>query len=146
MKAFILALAIILPGGLPLVAAKPGDEVTQMLRAFYQWYVPRAEQSDPKDDPRMKDYVTNRLLDQIAGLSKSEEGEVAELDYDPFLNAQDVLTDWRSHIAVRDVKVKGDTATATVVLGAKEPSKVRLQLVRQDGKWKIDNFTPPLAD
>jgi len=117
-----------------------------MLKAFYNWYLPQAEHSDPKSDPKIEDYVTNRLLDQIASLSKGEDGEVAELDYDPFLNAQDVLSDWRTNIAVREIKAKGDKATATVVLGKKEPSKIQLQLVRQSGKWKIDNFTPPLAD
>ena|ERR1700759_1465489 len=136
----------VLAVALPLMAATPNDEVTQMLKMFYGWYVPLAEKSDPRSDPKMKDYVTTRLLDQIASLSKGEEGEVAELDYDPFLNAQDVLSDWRTNIAVRDVKVKGDKATAAVVLGKKEPSTVRLQLIRKDGKWKIDNFTPPLAD
>ena len=136
----VLAIAV------PLIAATPKDDVTQMLKAFYNWYVPLAEHSDPKGDSRIEEYVTKRLLDQIASLSKGEEGEVAELDYDPFLNAQDVLSDWRTNIAVHDVKVKGDKATATVVLGKKEPSKIQLQLVRKDGKWKIDNFTPPLAD
>src|SRR3954468_4016036 len=142
-KALIAGLVCTVAMALPLVASSSGTEVTQMLRAFYQWYVPLAEHSDPKGDPRMKDYVTGRLLDQIASLGKSEEGEVAELDYDPFLNAQDVLTDGRSKIVVRDVKVKGDTATAAVVLGVKETSRVRLQLVRKEGKWKIDNFIPP---
>ena len=146
MKTFMIGLVAAVTMTLPLVASTPDDEVRGALQTFYKWYVPRAERSDPKTDPRIKDYVTNRLLDQIASLSKSEEGEVAELDYDPFLNAQDVLTDWRSNIKVREIKVKGDKASATVVLGMKEQSKVRVQLVRKDGKWKIDNFIPPLAD
>ncbi len=125
-------------------AAAVDDDIPRMLQTFYAWYKPQAEHSEPIGDPRMRDYVTDRLLARIADLRKSEKGEVAELDYDPFLNAQDVLSDWKSHIAVSDVKVKGDIATAKVLLGKKSRSTVRLHLVRSDGHWKIDNFTPKI--
>lgn len=128
----------------PLLAATATQEITGMLRGFYEWYLPHAQAGGKMSDRRMLEYVTDRLQARIARLSEAKEGEIAQLDYDPFVNAQDFATGWEKNISVRDVKVKGDAATATVLLSGEFNSTIHLRLVRASGKWKIDNFTPKI--
>jgi hypothetical protein len=145
-KAILLGLCASLLAALPIGAAPANDEVVQTLKAFYKWYIPHLDKKPgEKSDRKMTDFATDSLLARIDKLSQpEEEGGVAALDWDPFLNAQDFDADWSTKVQVQDVQISGDDATAKVELGGKEKSTVRLILVRRDGKWKIDNFIPKL--
>ena len=145
MKVIVLAacalLMVVAPG---MFAAD--EDVAQMIKGFYKWYVPHLDQKPgTKSDHKLADFVTESLLTRIDKLRQpEEEGGVPALDWDPFLNAQDYDADWGTNVQVQDAQANGDNATATVQLGGKEKSTVRLILVRRDGKWKIDNFIPKL--
>ena len=88
----------------------------------------------------MKPFATKRLLDEIDRLSKIEGG----IEADPFLAAQDSDLDWATHLAVRDVQVKGDKATAEVKFTGKSIAHhaIKLSLALTDGAWKIDKVVP----
>jgi hypothetical protein len=145
-RVFNLSIVIFLIAALPVGSPAADDDVAQTIRTFYKWYVPHLEKGEKaKSDHQMSDFATARLLARIKQLSKSEKDDVPALDYDPFLNAQDYSADWATRVAVRNVKLSGDKATATVVLGGgEERSTVHLILIRTDGRWKIDNFVPKL--
>ena len=145
MKIFLLAIGAVLVAALPKDGQAANEDVAQMLTDFYKWYVPHLDKKPGTSTHKMSDFVTERLLARIEKLREPEaDGEVAKLDWDPFLNAQDYEPDWGAKVQVRAVKVKGDSATATVRVGGKEGSTVRLSLVRSGGRWKIDNFIPKL--
>ena len=146
MKPALLGILSLLITAFPLTAATADDEVGQMLTSFYKWYVPHLDQKPgAKSDHKMSDFATDRLIARINKLREpAEDGGVAKLDWDPYLNAQDYDADWGTNVKVSEVKVKGDNASATVRVGGKEGSIVRLVLVRSGGRWKIDNFVPKL--
>jgi hypothetical protein len=143
-------LAILLCAGAALVTVRgernPADtEITDTLRAFYKWYVPSLDKPGEDNGAGMTRYVTDKLQKRIAKLRQSKDDEIPPLDYDPFVNAQDSSPNWATQVAIRDVRVKGSTATATAVLGSGTmKSTVRLVLIRQHDRWQIDNFVPKL--
>ena len=146
MKVVLLGLwAVLLAAALPADSFAADNDVAQTLTAFYKWYVPHLDKKPgEKSSHKMSDFVTERLLARIDKLQKPKDDGVAELDWDPFLNAQDYEPDWGAKAQVSNVQVKGERATATVRVGGKEGSTVRLSLVRDGGRWKIDNFIPKL--
>jgi hypothetical protein len=123
-------------------ARSPTDDVADMLRRFYGWYIPQVQRSNQPANAEMSQLVTDRLLGRIARLSKDKNGEAPALDYDPFVNAQDVSADWARNIGIGDVKITADSAAATVRLSGEMSSTIHVKLVRSRGKWKIDNFSP----
>ena len=145
MRPVVFAIGVVL-AAVPLGAYAADDDVGQMIKTFYKWYVPHLDQKPgAKSDHKMSDFVTESLLTRIDKLREpDEESGVAALDWDPFLNAQDYDADWATNVKVEDAQVNGDNATATVQLGGKEKSTVRLILVRNGGRWRIDNFIPKL--
>lgn len=66
-----------------------------------------------------------------------ERQEVGRIDFDPFINGQDFdVTD----LSFGAASIEGDTATVAVSFANfEQPQTVTLHLVREDGRWKVDD-------
>ena len=120
-------------------AAKTPEET---IRAFYHWYMTAviAGESPMQTKRReIKQFVTNRFLNEIDQTTKEDKGVGA----DPFLQSQDTDDAWKSNIVVSSLKTTGSTATAKVELKGKDLSrKLSVSLVREQGTWKLDQVKP----
>ena len=120
-------------------AAKTPEET---IRAFYHWYMGIViAGGSPMQTKRseLKQFVTERFLKEIDQQKKESEG----LGADPFLQSQDMDNDWKSNIAVSNLKTTGSHATAAVKLKGKDLSrKLTVSLVREQGTWKLDSVIP----
>jgi hypothetical protein len=131
-------------GVTPAPAATPEAAV----RLFYPWYLGEMMNGRvPFTEARMQDYVTEDTLRDITfAMSFSNAGSKgAAKDY--FLQAKDYYDDWADHIAVSEVTIDGDTASALVALGdpAQGAHPLALRLVREDGGWKISRVNEVAA-
>ena len=119
----------------PAPAATPEAAV----RLFYPWYIGEMMMGRvPLTEERVQDYVAKDTLRDIAfAMSFSNAGARVAMDY--FLQTKDYYDDWADHIAVSEVTVDGDTASALVALGdpALGTKNLALTLLREDGGWKI---------
>jgi hypothetical protein len=125
-------------GVTPAPAATPEAAV----RLFYPWYLgemmkgrlPLAEERE-----RMQDYIAEDTLRDITFMMKRPNGGKPGLQEDYFLKAKSYFDDWADHIAVSEVTIDGDTASALVALGdpAQGAHRLALTLEREDGRWKI---------
>ena len=123
-------------GGTPAPAATPEAAV----RLFYPWYLGEMLKGRvPLTEERMHDYVAEDTLRDIAFMMNRPNGGKRGLQEDYFLQAKDYFDDWTDHIAVSEVTIDGDTASALVALGdpAQGTRRLALTLLREDGGWKI---------
>jgi hypothetical protein len=117
----------------------------QTIEAFYDWYL--SFMSDRSDGSftnplaeglyRDSEYLTNdfvaRIDETIAGFDGG--------GYDPILLAQDIPVD----IDVQEPSAGSAQATVVVLRywgGNPDPSPMVVHLIRQEGRWLIDNVTP----
>lgn len=104
---------------------------------FYRWYMQSLTiNQDPlKQSPvQMSAYVERGLMKQLKRRT-SRQG----LHADYFIQAQEHMEDWVTHIkAVRPV-VQGNIASVVVLLGATPDTRriLALTMSREDGDWKI---------
>lgn len=123
---------------LPAQDAPAADKPERVIQEFYSWYLQQlVADKDPFEEGRakMEQYVSARLVGEIDSIRKSEDG----LDADPFLAAQDFDDAWAKNITVTKPEVKGERATADVLLKGEEFSQnLRLALVLEKGTWKLD--------
>ena len=135
-KYLILCMAIIafLSGCSLSVRATPTPEMSpvDVTYAFYRWYI---------------GYPANPLVDKAYQSSPYLTGEwIAEIDetldsfdkaaYDPILLAQDIP----ERFTVQETSTLEDRATVTLHLfwqGNDVPSERQVELVREEGSWKI---------
>ena len=122
--------------GAPAAAATP----EAALRQFYPWYLGEMMKGRvPLTEERMHDYVATDALRDIAFMMNRPNGGKRGLQEDYFLQAKDYFDDWADHIAVSQVTIDGDSASALVALGdpAQGTHDLALTLEREDGGWKI---------
>jgi uncharacterized protein DUF3828 len=109
-----------------------------VIKSFYNWYVHALNgNGDPlaHQRARLRQFASARLLREIEKMVKGPDG----LDGDYFLDAQDWDKQWEKNIAVSQLQITGNRANATVSLSGPDMSrKLKVQLVREGGKWKID--------
>jgi len=128
----------------------PGQAATPeaAVRLFYPWYLGEMMKGRvPFTEERMQDYVAKDTLRDIAFMMKRPNGGKRGLQEDYFLQAKDYFDDWADHIAVSEVTVDGDTASALVALGdpAQGTKRLALTLLREDGGWKISRVNAAAA-
>ena len=110
------------------------------VRQFYPWYLGEMMKGlVPLTEERMQDYVAAETLRDLAFMINRANGGKRGLQQDYFLQAKDYFDDWADYIAVAEVTVDGDTASALVALGdpTQGTKRLALTLVREDGGWKI---------
>jgi hypothetical protein len=109
-----------------------------VIKSFYNWYVHILNRNgDPLTNQRarLRQFASARLLREIDRMVKGPDG----LDGDYFLDAQDWDKQWEKNIAVSQLQIRGNRAHATVSLSGPEMSRrLKVQLVREGGQWKID--------
>ncbi len=112
-------------------------------QTFYNWYLAalvKDESPIDEHDPRLNQYVTQRLLQKINLLIKSPDG----MDDDYFLQDQDYNDSWVNHISVSRFTQAGNRATGEVVLGndPRDSQHLLVTLLREADGWKIDEIEP----
>ena len=131
-------------GVTPAPAATPEAAV----RLFYPWYLGEMTKGHvPLTEDGMRDYVAEDTLRDIAFMMKRPNGGKRGLQEDYFLSAKDYFDDWADHIAVSEVSIDGDAASALVALGdpAQGTQRLALTLVREGGGWKISRVNKAAA-
>jgi hypothetical protein len=150
----LLACAFLAFAGTQIVYAAdgvtPGPAATPeaAVRLFYPWYLGEMMKGRvPLTEERMQDYVAEETLRDIAFMMKRPNGGKQGLREDYFLQAKDYFDDWGDHIAVSEVTIDGDTASARVALGdpAQGTHRLALTLVREGGSWKISRVNAAAA-
>jgi hypothetical protein len=131
-------------GVTPAPAATPEAAV----RLFYPWYLGEMMKGRvPLTEERMQDYVAEDTLRDLTFVMTllPNGGGAAAKDY--FLQAKNYFDDWADHIAVSEVTIDGDTASALVALGdpAQGTQRLALGLVREGGGWKISRVNQAAA-
>lgn len=139
------------PSSLRAQARNPRDfqkSCRNFVQGFYDWYVPKAlkEGSGHAWDLALKNkgYVfsseVSRLLKEDSEAQAKVAGEIVGLDFDPFLNSQDL----GERYVVGDVTPKDDSYWAEVYAirsGNKSEKPVAVpELVFKDGRWLFVNF------
>ncbi len=121
-----------------------GMRVGNRVRAFYSWYVTQsdADKIPMSNRAKMNSYASKRLNRWLRSETFREYGA----DY--FLQAQDFGSDW-ARARIQNIRVKGAAASLNATLGARKPNnegmgerKLRLNLVKEGGVWKIDRVAP----
>jgi hypothetical protein len=120
-------------------AEEPAIEPAQVAEAFYKWYLayigdPATESfRNPMADRayRESELLTGRFVRQIDELLASFDGA----GYDPFLCAQAIP----QSLSAEELVLDGDTAEVEVTTSF-IGHRFRVDLVSQDGVWKIDDI------
>ena len=117
-------------------AASPNDAATEMLKEFYTRYITEISKNPPSEKKLhsiRKQYCTAGLLSRMKEL---------QLDYDPFINAQDTDDSWIKTLSVKRHPEKGkgfyivsfsDTESKTTVT-------ITLSVIKEKDDYKIDGI------
>ena len=147
----LLACAFLALAGAHVVCAAtaaPAATPEAAVRLFYPWYLGEMMKGGvPITEERMRDYVAEDTQRDIAFMMKRPNGGKQGLQEDYFLRAKSYFDDWADYIAVSEVTIDGDTASALVALGdpAQGTHRLALTLVREDGGWKISRVNEAAA-
>lgn len=131
---FLLLLHILL---FAKTAQAQTDSAKMMLLNFYKAYIPTFEMTGIKQALKVqKQYSTAKL---IAWIDKQTEKE--ELNYDPYVNAQDADQDWLKTIRIeKDAKTLNLYNVSFFDNFEKKRRFVRLFVTKEGNKYKISGF------
>ena len=148
-----MRLHLLIPGLLlataPVVASAPSDadSARGFVQAFYDWYVKDGANSDAALEKKLAYFspqLTEALKADEAAAAKTPD-EVVGLDFDPFLNAQDICSPYK----VGKVKQAGDAYEVEVLDSCPEkPGQpaVLVRLVKYGASWMFVDFIYPARD
>lgn len=111
------------------------DSTTLTLKQFYISYI--SEQLKDKPDKQKiaylkEKYVTKNFLSKLSKL---------ELDYDPFVYAQDYDENWLKCIRIEKDTLSVDTYNVYLIDNFNnETYCMKLYMIKEDGEYKIDNI------
>ena len=130
LAALVLLLATIVP-----VAAF--EDPKSLVEAFYAQYDNLDEQRANallEDTPSFRSEGLNALY---ARDEEEANGDVGRIDFDPFVDGQDVTV---TNLMVSEPVIEGDTATIAVTLeNFGEPRDLVISAVREKDGWKLDD-------
>lgn len=110
----------------------------KMLREFYTLYITENDKMK-RDDLRIatikEKYVTQKLIAKIDSAML-----YYNLDYDPFVNAQDYDTAWIKTLEIAPVPERTNTFDICYTYNRNSKSCTTVVLVESEGKYMIDNF------
>lgn len=139
-----LLLVAAVGAGAESAPSSPTQTIQQSVGDFYRWYLGALKKSrdplnDPKEERTLRKYVAPALIAAVKKKAASPDG----LDADYFLQAQDYLDDWETHVMVAEPRIDRDSATVIVVLGVEggERQRLLLSLARTAESWKIRKVT-----
>jgi hypothetical protein len=151
-RRFISGICLVLGVGLGASAnaAAPASTPSQipvattpelLLPSFYSWYLGKIEDGDAPvviDRKTLRRYVSSSRMKKLAEAYRS-----GSLDIDYFTKAQDVMEDWQNHVTVTDVAIDSRRASAVVALGAAADWRLKVFMIREQGRWRIDRVAGP---
>jgi hypothetical protein len=109
------------------------EEIRNMLKSFYTSYIRENVKMPPNGSKissvKMK-YCTMDLLDKINN---------EELDFDPFLKAQDSNIDWIKTLIIKKDSSRKDLYDVSYIDNNK-PVIVKLNIIKQNKSFKIDSI------
>ncbi|WP_353614096.1 DUF3828 domain-containing protein [Mangrovibacter phragmitis] len=135
-----LILSFLLAVYIPFASANASLDAQKSVTEFYKFYL--AEYSKPTTDdvlhsPKMKQWVTKKLLDRLDAISNMSEEEYLEADY--FTYTQDYSEEWASRLRTEPAVTDGDSERVDVWIGIQDNKSLHLQVWthNEDGRWKI---------
>jgi hypothetical protein len=148
----VLILFVFTSVGQAAAAAEPADGCAQFVQKFYDWYLARenalmkAKSEKSALDATLREKRSSfspslvRALEEDAAAARKSPGEIVGLDFDPFLNSQEMP----ERYLVGEVHAKADHYLVDVfgVLEGKKDSKptVVAEVVSRNGQWIFLNF------
>jgi hypothetical protein len=128
----ILIAALVGCDGLPLQSISPNDPLAlspeEVVEGFYNWYLEypgNPTQGAYRSSPFLTEALMDRTAQTVAGFVMG--------GFDPFLCAQDSP----EKIYVDAAEISGDSARIKVT-SSFQGHEFRVQLIQEDGEWKID--------
>ena len=137
----------------PNCAGAEGEAASaqSFVQGFYDWYVKQSQQDNNlsgvelalRDKPGLfSAALTHALREDLAASAKSPD-EVVGLDFDPFLNAQDVCAPYKTGKVTKqgdtyDVEVSGSCPDS----GSHQPDVIA-EVKPRNGRWMFVDFIYP---
>ncbi|MFD1251454.1 hypothetical protein DEVEQU_00994 [Devosia equisanguinis] len=134
----LLALAMALVLAVPLALAGDRSDPAAVVEQFYAGY---AQINYDGSDHALRSAALNALVEESNRLQL--QGLPGALDFDPFLGAYPgaVVTH-----EIGDISMDGETAAVDVAFhNDGVPGTVTVELVREDGTWRIDDVVSTMA-
>jgi hypothetical protein len=131
-----LTVILLLINGCGQAQTKSSDEqAIKILNEFYSNYIIENSKSqiDQKTINSLKSkYCTSRLLNKI---------KIEDLDYDPFLNAQDCDAEWLKTLTItRDSRKPNFYIISFVDNLSNKKNYIRLSVIKEKDTYKIDTI------
>lgn len=129
---FFITLLTIIVGGCKQKSRNPAEET---LREFYTQYITECAGNYNSD-------VINNIMAKFVTKELTQKLKTLELDYDPFLNAQDCDTTWLKTLEINPVQGPGMDDAYRICYDYDGVNTVCLTLflVQIDGKWLINEI------
>lgn len=110
----------------------PASSPAQVVEDFYHNYLIAINTSDIEmGDNAIDIYVTQRLKDEI---------DSSDIDWDYYIDAQDICDSWLRNIKVEHVEMSNNNAKLKVVLGDNVcKSTYQIKLFKELSGWKLDS-------
>src|SRR5690348_509159 len=140
----------------PVHAANPGtgtdgDAAKKFVQDFYTWYL-QEEKKDRKEDlstfafrtkPQWFSKEIVRGLKEDEAAAEKSPGEIVGLDFDPFLNAQDVCEPYKTGAVTAD----GNSYRVEIFGSCPEPNSKQPDVIaaveKRNGAWVFVDFLYP---
>lgn len=122
----LLVLSVLLSLATPAAAQPAGDAVTAV-KAIYA-----------ASDPTKAKVYSKRLQALFDKDAKQARGEVGNLDFDFAVNGQDTQEGYRKTLRYETTAAGADKAVVKVRFKNFEPQLLEYALVRENGRWVID--------
>lgn len=116
----------------------PADKAAVVLKQFYTAYITviAGDINTAKEEKIRKQYATAKLLKKIKYQTEKE-----ELDYDPFLNAQDASTRTLPYLKIVKDPQKPDTYNVSYGDSfTKNVINIKVHVIKEGENYKIDNI------
>jgi len=132
--------AVVAGSEAPLAQAARTD-AESFVRALYARYSNPQPGSGPVPDPGQDPIYSVRLNQLIAADFERAAGEVPSLNYDPVCDCQDGGPFSLDEAVMRPNGAEAAEAAITFT-NAGETKTVTLRLVKEDGRWRVDDVLP----
>jgi hypothetical protein len=101
----------------------------EIARQFYRWFFKAGSPEPSKHQAQFRRYVTQACLRRAINAD----------DYVYFTQAQDGEPSWGTHITASKIATSAQRVVVSVTLGTPATAnKLKVELVRERGVWKID--------
>ena len=125
--------------------AKYVEEVYRLVGVAYSEFPPKTSEFEGKVVSKGWKEACDLVMKRDEEISKYDEDYIGFFDADYWIMGQDI----DQAFGVRDIKtqmVQKDKAVVSIIVHNFSDTEVEVTLVREDGKWKVDNLKDVKAD